>query len=58
MTVDFSHYNKAYIAAVMGVLGVLTVHFGWDFSWLSEEMIIALIGIIGTIFVWLVPNQE
>lgn len=55
---DFSHYNKAYIAAVMGVLGVLTVHFGWDFSWLSEEMIIALIGIIGTIFVWLVPNQE
>ena len=55
---DWSHYSKAWVALVMALLTVLTVHFGLDFSFLTEEVIVAIIGIIGTIAVWLIPNRD
>jgi hypothetical protein len=51
-----SENAKAWVALVMAGLGLLTVHFGWNFG-LTEEVVVAIIAALTPIFVWLVPNR-
>ena len=50
--------DKAIAAAILAVLSLLTVAFGWKFESISEEMILAGIAVVTPIIVWAVPNLK
>ena len=47
---------KFWVAAIMGVLQFINVYSGIDFG-LDEQTLTAIIGGIGALLVWLVPNK-
>lgn len=53
----FTDMDKALVAAILGVLSILSIAFGWHLTWITEEGILAVIAIITPIIVYLVPNR-
>jgi hypothetical protein len=53
----FTEWDKAIVAAIMGILSLISLWTGWGIDFINEERIIALIAILTPIFVWLVPNK-
>jgi hypothetical protein len=49
--------DKALVAAILGVLSILSLVFGWHLQWITEEGITAVIAILTPILVYLVPNR-
>jgi len=54
----FGEYTKAIVAAIMGILTLLTAWFNWHLPWLSEEWVLSLIAILTPLFVLIFPNSE
>lgn len=52
-----SKYNKA-IASVVATIGVIASTFGYDLPFLTPEMQAAIVAVIGTFLVYLIPNNE
>lgn len=52
-----SQYSKAWVAAVMAILGVLDQIFGWSLPGISEQWVSSIIFVLTPILVWFVPNR-
>lgn len=50
--------DKAIAAAILAVLSLLTIAFGWSFGNVNEETILAVIAVATPLIVWLVPNLK
>lgn len=49
-------YNKAIVAAIMGVIGLANVFLGWSFGF-TEEQVTSVVAILTPILVYLIPNK-
>jgi membrane-bound ClpP family serine protease len=55
----FTSYDKAIVAGIMALIGIVDLYFGWGFSEkLNEETVAAIVMLLVPFFVWLVPNKE
>jgi hypothetical protein len=52
----FTSIDKALTAAVMGLLSIASLVFGWNFG-IGEDAVIKIIAVVTPILVWLVPNK-
>ena len=53
----FTTIDKALVAMVMGVLFILQTYVGLNTSWISQETVATIIGLITPILVWAIPNK-
>lgn len=53
---NLTHYNKAIVATVMGVLLIIEAWTGWKSDALSEQTVLTVIGILMPILVYFIPN--
>ncbi len=42
---------------VMGILFIVQTYFGFNTSWISQETVATIIGLITPILVWAMPNK-
>jgi purine-cytosine permease-like protein len=49
--------DKAIVAAVMAMLSILTLVFGFNFAHITEGQIVGVLALLTPVFVWLVPNK-
>ena len=52
-----TEWDKALVAAILGVVSLLSLWLGWDTGWLSEQHVVAAVAILTPILVWFVPNR-
>ena len=53
----FSSIDKALVAMVMGILFIVQTYFGFNTSWISQETVATIIGLITPVLVWAIPNK-
>ena len=53
----FTSIDKALVAMVMGILFILNTFFGLNVSWISQETVATIIGLITPVLVWAIPNK-
>ena len=53
----FTTIDKALVAMVMGLLFILNTYFGLNVSWISQETVATIIGLITPVLVWAIPNK-
>jgi hypothetical protein len=53
----FTTIDKALVAMVMGVLFILQTYVGLNTSWISQETVATIIGLITPVLVWAIPNK-
>ena len=53
----FTSIDKALVAMVMGILFILNTFFGINVSWISQETVATIIGLITPVLVWAIPNK-
>lgn len=49
-------YSKAIAAAVVAVLALIEIFFGWDLG-IGEEWVLSILAVLTPILVWAVPNS-
>lgn len=54
----FTSIDKALVAMVMGLLFILNTFFGLNVSWISQETVATIIGLITPVLVWAIPNKQ
>lgn len=52
-----SAYNKTVVAAILAILTLLDLYFGFSLSWLTEDWLIALFAVLSPILVYFTPNR-
>ena len=55
--VMFTSIDKALVAMVMGLLFILNTFFGVNVTWISQETVATIIGLITPVLVWAIPNK-
>ena len=53
----FTTIDKALVAMIMGVLFILQTYVGLNTSWISQETVATIIGLITPVLVWAIPNK-
>ncbi len=53
----FTSIDKALVAMVMGLIFILNTYLGVNLSWVSQETVATVVGLITPVLVWLVPNK-
>jgi hypothetical protein len=53
----FTTIDKALVAMVMGALFIINTFFGVNVSWISQETVATIIGLITPVLVWAIPNK-
>ncbi|MEN6644298.1 MAG: hypothetical protein ABFE08_17805 [Armatimonadia bacterium] len=53
----FSSIDKALAALVMAVLFLINYFFGVNLSWVSQDTVATVIGLLMPVLVWAVPNK-
>ena len=53
----FTSMDKALVAMVMGLLFIITTYFGYDLSWVKQETVATVIGLLTPVLVWAIPNK-
>ena len=53
----FTSIDKALVAMVMGILFIVQTYFGLNTSWISQETVATIIGLITPVLVWAIPNK-
>jgi hypothetical protein len=51
-----TEFDKAIVAAIMAILGILTLWTGWIHGY-TEEQILTVVMVLSPILVYLVPNR-
>ena len=52
-----ARYNKFWVAAIMGVLGLLSAYGVVPETWVSEQTVVTIVSLLSPALVWLVPNK-
>lgn len=53
----FTSLDKALVAMVMGLLFILQTYTGLSTSWISQETVATIIGLVTPVLVWAIPNK-
>jgi hypothetical protein len=53
----FTSIDKALVAMVMGILFIVQAYTGFNTSWISQETVTTIIGLITPVLVWAIPNK-
>lgn len=53
----FTTIDKALVAMVMGILFIIQTYVGINVSWISQETVATIIGLITPVLVWAIPNK-
>jgi hypothetical protein len=54
----FTSIDKALVAAIMGILFIVQTFSGINLSWLSQDTVATVIGLLTPVLVWAVPNKK
>ena len=54
----FTSIDKAIVAAIMAVLGILQMGFGWELPWMNEQLVTALVMGLTPLVVYVFPNKK
>jgi hypothetical protein len=54
----FSSIDKAIVAAVMGLLFIIQTYTGFSLSWISQETVATIVGLLTPVLVWAIPNKK
>lgn len=54
----FTSIDKALVALVMGILFIIQTYTGLSTSWISQETVVTIIGLITPVLVWAIPNKS
>ena len=50
-------YNKFWVSAIMGILGLLGAYGVIPEGWASETTVATVVGLLSPALVWLIPNK-
>ena len=50
-------YNKFWVAAIMGLLGLGSAYGIIPATWVDEQTVVTIVSLLGPALVWLVPNR-
>lgn len=53
----FTSIDKALVALIMAVIWLVNFFFGYNLSWITQETIATIVGLLTPILVWAVPNK-
>jgi hypothetical protein len=53
----FTSIDKALVALVMGLLFIVQQFAGINLSWISQETVTTVIGLLTPVLVWAIPNK-
>lgn len=53
----FTSIDKALVALVMGLLFIVQTFTGFSLSWLTQETVTTVIGLLTPVLVWAIPNK-
>jgi hypothetical protein len=53
----FTSIDKALVALVMGLLFIIQQFTGMSLSWISQETVTTVIGLLTPVLVWAIPNK-
>lgn len=53
----FTSIDKALVALIMAVIWLINFFFGYNLSWITQETIATIVGLLTPILVWAVPNK-
>jgi hypothetical protein len=54
----FSSIDKALVALVMGILFIVQTYTGFSLSWISQETVSTIVGLLTPVLVWAIPNKK
>lgn len=54
----FTSIDKALVALIMAVIWLVNFFFGYNLSWITQETIATIVGLLTPILVWAVPNKS
>jgi len=54
----FTSIHKALVALVMGLLFIVQTYTGFSLSWVSQDTVATIVGLITPVLVWAVPNKK
>ena len=54
----FTSIDKALVALVMGVLFIVQTYTGFSLSWISQETVSTIVGLLTPVLVWAIPNKK
>ena len=54
----FTTLDKALVALIMGLLFIIQTYTGLSTSWISQETVATIIGLITPVLVWAIPNKS
>lgn len=53
----FTSIDKALVALIMAVIWLVNFFFGYNLSWITQDTIATIVGLLTPILVWAVPNK-
>ena len=54
----FTSIDKALVALVMGLLFIIQTYTGFSLSWISQDTVATIVGLLTPVLVWAVPNKK
>lgn len=53
----FTSVDKALVALIMALIWLINFFFGYNLSWISQDTVATIVGLLTPILVWAVPNK-
>ena len=53
----FTSIDKALVALVMGLLFIVQTYTGFSLSWISQDTVATIVGLVTPVLVWATPNK-
>jgi hypothetical protein len=54
----FTSIDKALVALIMGLLFIVQTYTGFSTSWIPQETVATIVGLITPVLVWAIPNKK
>lgn len=54
----FTSIDKALVALIMGLLFIIQTYTGFSLSWISQETVATIVGLLTPVLVWAIPNKK
>ncbi len=54
----FTSIDKALVALIGGLIFIVSTYFGVNLSWISQETIATIVGLLTPVLVWAIPNKK
>lgn len=53
----FTSVDKALVALIMAIIWLINFFLGYNLSWISQDTVATVVGLLTPILVWAVPNK-